>query len=158
MQILCAIGQQDGPQIIQDLAEMLGVQHELFILHVLDTGPRLGLEGFLQGARPEQRRRALSPVQAQSLDAAEQSAGQATLDETVRAAQAAGFTASAELQRGRPEQVIVQTAQTRHVRLIAIRASEGSQGHPQIGPASVGHVARFVLDHAPCHVLFLRGT
>jgi len=29
-------------------------------------------------------------------------------------------------------------------------------GGPTLGPKSVGHVARFVLDHAPCPVLLLR--
>lgn len=29
-------------------------------------------------------------------------------------------------------------------------------GGPALGPKSLGHVARFVLDHAPCPVLLLR--
>jgi len=156
MRILCAVGQNDGPQIIERLASLLGNQHELYLLHVLDSGPRLGLEGYLRGPGP--RRRALAPDQAQSLDAAEQDAGQASLDEALQAAQAAGFSAKGEIQRGKPEQIIVQTALAWKSQLIAIRASEGSQGRPQIGPASVGHTARFVLDHASCDVLFLRGA
>jgi hypothetical protein len=27
---------------------------------------------------------------------------------------------------------------------------------PHLGPKSIGHVARFVLDHAPCPVLLVR--
>lgn len=47
-------------------------------------------------------------------------------------------------------------ADTAAVALICISAREGSEGHPHIGPASVGHTARFVLDNAPCDVLLLR--
>ena len=53
-----------------------------------------------------------------------------------------------------------RTAQSRATNAFssfAIRASEGSAGHPRLGPASVGHTARFVIDHAPCDVLLLRG-
>jgi nucleotide-binding universal stress UspA family protein len=47
-------------------------------------------------------------------------------------------------------------AQAWTCQLIAIQASQGTQGRPHIGPESVGHIARFVLDHAPCDVLLLR--
>jgi nucleotide-binding universal stress UspA family protein len=158
MRILCAIGQRDGPQIIQRLLNILGNQHEIYLLYVLDTGPRQGLEDYLHGPMSVQRRRPLPPDQIQALDAAEQSSSQAALDEAVQAAQTAGFSVSGEIQRGKPEQMIVQTAQTWGSQLIAIKASEGTQGRPQIGPASVGHTVRFVLDHAPCDVLLLRGS
>jgi nucleotide-binding universal stress UspA family protein len=158
MKILCAIGQRDGPQIIQRLAAMLGSQHEISLLHVLDTGPRHGLEDFLRSPGPVPHQRPLPPHQTRELDEAEQTASQAALTEAIEAAQKAGFSVVGEIQRGRPEQMIVQTAHTRESQLIAIRASEGSQGRPQIGPASVGHTARFVLDHAPCDVLLLRGS
>jgi nucleotide-binding universal stress UspA family protein len=158
MRILCAIGQRDAPQFIQRLVNMLGNQHEIYLLHVLDPGPRLGLEEYLHSSGPVQRRRSLPPDKTQALDAAEQSASQAALAEAVQAAQVAGFSVSGEVQRGKPEQMIVQTARTWGSQLIVIQASEGTQGRPQIGPTSVGHTARFVLDHAPCDVLLLRGS
>ena len=40
--------------------------------------------------------------------------------------------------------------------VIVIGAREGYGDPTQIGPRSVGHVARFVLDHAPCPVLLVR--
>jgi nucleotide-binding universal stress UspA family protein len=76
--------------------------------------------------------------------------------ESQRAAQAAGLTAATVIARGRPEEVIVRTAADRTVDLIVVRAAEGAAGQPRLGPASVGHTARFVLDHAPCDVLLLR--
>jgi nucleotide-binding universal stress UspA family protein len=52
--------------------------------------------------------------------------------------------------------MILQIAEDAKVSLISMWAREGTEGHPHIGPASVGHTARFVLDHAPCDVLLLR--
>jgi nucleotide-binding universal stress UspA family protein len=40
--------------------------------------------------------------------------------------------------------------------LIGLRARAQWDRHPPAGPGSVGHTARFVLDHAPCDVLLLR--
>jgi nucleotide-binding universal stress UspA family protein len=60
------------------------------------------------------------------------------------------------LREGRPELEIVNAAAEwrADVILICPRAEYGEA--PHIGPRSVGHVARFVLDHAPCPVLLLR--
>lgn len=158
MHILCAIGQRDGPQIIQRLATVLGSQHEIYLLHVLDPAPRHGLEDYLHSPGPVPHQRPLPPEQTRALDEAEQTAGQAALAEALEAAQKAGFSVVGEIQRGKPEQMIVRTALGTESQLIVIRASEGTQGRPQIGPASVGRTARFVLDHAPCDVLLLRGS
>jgi len=88
---------------------------------------------------------------------AEQAAGRAALEEAQNAAKTAGFQSeSSRIAHGKPEQVIVEIAGEQNVDLSVIRAREGSEGHPHIGPASVGHTARFVLDHAPCDVLLLR--
>jgi nucleotide-binding universal stress UspA family protein len=60
------------------------------------------------------------------------------------------------LRQGLPELEIVNAAAEwrADVILICPRAEYGEP--PHIGPRSVGHVARFVLDHAPCPVLLLR--
>jgi nucleotide-binding universal stress UspA family protein len=69
-----------------------------------------------------------------------------------------GYLPQAEtlLRPGRPELEIVNAAAEwkADVILICPRAEYGEP--PHIGPRSVGHVARFVLDHAPCPVLLLR--
>jgi hypothetical protein len=39
---------------------------------------------------------------------------------------------------------------------LALRAARGGLRSPVAGPESVGHVARYVLDHAPYGVLLLR--
>jgi nucleotide-binding universal stress UspA family protein len=60
------------------------------------------------------------------------------------------------LARGRPEQEIVRAAAELHSDLLVVGARFKSGPRPASGPPSVGHVARFVLDHAPCDVLLLR--
>ena len=57
---------------------------------------------------------------------------------------------------GRPEQEIIRAANEQGVKLIVVGARYRGAGRPLIGPESIGHVARFVLDHAPCDVLLLR--
>ena len=162
MKVLCAIGMQGGTEIVRRLVELVGPRHELYLLNVIDSGPRHTLEDYLH--RPHHLRRpppppgrpSLPPERAQPIDQAEQAAGKAALEEARQEAERLGFQIQIEIQKGRPEQVIVQLAQQSGCQLIAIRSSEGAQGRPRLGPESVGHTARFVLDHAPCDVLLLR--
>jgi nucleotide-binding universal stress UspA family protein len=97
-----------------------------------------------------------SPGHERPIDEAELAAGNAALEETRQEAAQAGFRFQTELLHGKPEQLIIKMAQDWTCQLIAIQASQGTQGWPQIGPESVGHIARFVLDHAACDVLLLR--
>ena len=154
MRVLCAIGQRGGPELIRRVAALVGAQAECLLLHVIDVGPRHELEEYLRG--PLHRRPHQEPARAESITASEESAGQTIIQEALAAAQQAGLTAASLVSRGQPEQIIVQVAGEKAVDLVVIRAREGAAGHPRLGPASVGHIARFVLDHAPCDVLLLR--
>ena len=185
MKILCAVGMRGGPETIRRLVALAGAGHELYLLHVIDSGPRDTLERFLKGPGllwhpkrgPERPVPPPPPQSGQSgqsgrghpfpppapplerewpLDEAERTTGAAILAESRAEAERAGFSVETDIRKGRPEQLIVQAAGERDCRLIVIRAEEGSQGRPQIGPESVGHSARFVLDHAPCDVLLVR--
>jgi nucleotide-binding universal stress UspA family protein len=60
------------------------------------------------------------------------------------------------LRQGRPELEIVNAASEWRADVILICARTEYGEPPYIGPRSVGHVARFVLDHAPCPVLLVR--
>ena len=153
MRVLCAVGQRGGPELVRRVADILKSGSDLLLVHVVDTGPHHDLKhliGSLRYGPPRDKRRE------DELHAAEESAGKAALAETQEAAQAAGFIVSTSLVWGRPEAVILQIAEDEKVSLISMWAREGAEGHPHIGPASVGHTARFVLDHAPCDVLLLR--
>jgi nucleotide-binding universal stress UspA family protein len=153
MRVLCAIGQRGGPELVQRVGTVIGGRPELLLLHVIDSGPRHDLE-HLRG--PLRHGPLDKPGREQALRAAEEGAGKAALDEALAVAQAAGFSSKILLERGKPEQVIVRVACDEAVSLIVLWAREGAEGRPSIGPASVGHIARFVLDHASCDVFLLR--
>jgi nucleotide-binding universal stress UspA family protein len=154
MNVLCAIGTQGGSEIVSRVFEVIGSRHDLHLLHVIDTGPRHTMQEYLYG--PGGLHRSRPPGHERPIDAAEQAAANAVINEARAAAERAGFTVHSDVQQGRPEQVISRAAHLLGCQLIAIQSSEGMQGRPQIGPESVGHTARFVLDHAPCNVLLLR--
>lgn len=126
----------------------------LLLVHVVDLGPRHELEhlpGPLLHRGPHG-----GPERTRAMDAAESAAGQHVLAEALAVAQAGGLTAQTRLERGKPEQVIVALARETAADRIAIRARQTPEHHPSLGPGSVGHTARFVLDHAPCDVLLVR--
>ena len=156
MRIVCSIGLRAGAELVRHaLAVTAGAGPELILLHVIDTGPRRDLAQLSGPLRFGPRDG--PPRHGAAIDAAEDASGRMALDEALAEARAAGVSATARVERGKPEQVIVTVARDTRATLIAVHARERSEGHPFVGPASVGHVARFVLDHAPCDVLLLRG-
>jgi nucleotide-binding universal stress UspA family protein len=66
--------------------------------------------------------------------------------------------AETQLREGRPEWEIVETAAVWRADLVVVCARSRYDRFEMIGPASVGHVARFAVDHAPCPVLMLRAA
>ena len=46
-----------------------------------------------------------------------------------------------------PRAVSIAGELTAH--LVVLHARESPQGYPKVGPPSVGHTARFVVDHSP---------
>ena len=153
MLILCAVGRRGGIELVRRVASLAGPQPELLLLHVIDLGPRHELDHLGGSLRHGPRG---GPERERELTAAEESSGRAALDEALASAQAAGLRATTRLERGRPEQVIVQVADAVKADLVVIDARDYPTEHPPRGPASVGHTARFVLDHASCDVLLVR--
>jgi nucleotide-binding universal stress UspA family protein len=156
VKIICALGLQNGPELLRRAAAATGGDREWVLLHVIDTGPRHGLEAYLRGGLPG-RAHDVERHTAAAADS-EAAAAEAVVQEAQQAGRALGLAVRGEVRSGPPEQVIAAMAGEIHAELIVIMASEGTAGRPQLGPASVGHVARFVLDHAPCDVLLLRGA
>jgi len=149
MRILCAIGIRRGSELVRQVATITREGDELVLLHVIDTGPRHDLD------------RLRGPLHAHhehhgELDAAEEEAGKATLKEALAEAVRLGLSAAERLERGRPEQVIVSLAGELTAQLVVLHARESPSAHPRVGPPSVGHTARFVVDHSPTTVLLLR--
>ena len=66
-----------------------------------------------------------------------------------------GATVTTEVRRGQPEhEIIAASAAFRAV--AAVLCVRPRTGPTEAGPRGVGHVARFVVDHAPVPVLLVR--
>ncbi|WP_376795695.1 universal stress protein [Thermogemmatispora sp.] len=129
-----------------------GERLQVGLLYVIDTRPLGELERRRERfLRPPH----LPPFRQEHLRQAERETAQEILQEAAR------YLGGAELlqREGRAEQEIVRCAQEwgADLLLLCARSPRGGRG-PEQGPASVGHVARFVLDHASCPVLLLRGS
>ncbi len=149
MRILCAIGTRRGSEVVRQVGAITRQGDELVLLHVIDTGPRHDLDRLKGPLHPHHERQG-------ELDAAEEEAGRAMLKEAFEEAGHLGLAASERLERGRPEQVIITLASELNALLVVLYARESPHAHPRVGPPSVGHTARFVVDHSPTHVLLLR--
>jgi nucleotide-binding universal stress UspA family protein len=150
MRVLCCL---DGPniEVLQKAPSTMLNSAELTIglLYVIDSGPRGDIERTRERLfRPHH----LPTPREEQMRQAEITTAQDILQEGLR------YFAQAEtLQReGRPEREIVQCAVEWHADLILICPRSPEFAGPPSGPKSVGHVARFVLDHAPCPVLLVR--
>ncbi len=151
MRVLCAIGVRGGRELVRRTAARICAEAQWHLLHVIDVGPRDDIERLGPPHRPP---RPHSPHE-REMNRAEDSGGEDALKEALDELQALGLRGEARLERGRPNQVIVEMAQRVNADLIAIDRRERA-GHLRQGPASIGHNARFVVDHAHCDVLLLR--
>jgi nucleotide-binding universal stress UspA family protein len=119
------------------------------IIFVIDSGPREDIgrtrERFL-------RRPTSPPVREDEMRQTELATAKEILEEGLR------HLPNAEVieRQGRPEREIVNAAAEWRADLLVICPRAQYGGKPTVGPKSVGHVARFVLDHAPCPVFLLR--
>lgn len=152
MRVLCCLDGTNIEQISRAVSTMLQPDtRTIGLLYVLDSGP-LGeierqRERFFRGPHPPMARR-------EQMRQAEQASTRDILEEGNRY-----LPGAEQLQReGRPEREIVQCATDWAADLIVICPRSPKNPGPPLGPKSVGHVARFVLDHAPCAVLLVRGT
>jgi nucleotide-binding universal stress UspA family protein len=149
MRILCCLDGTNIEQIHDAVSAFLRAdQLTIGLLYVTDSGPQEGIE--------RQRSRFLRPQgltgpRQEKMQQAQQFAATDILEEGQR------YISSAEtLQRqGRPEREIVNCAAEWTADLLII-SPRTQYDAAEIGPKSVGHVARFVVDHAPCPVLLLR--
>ena len=151
MRILCCLDGTNGAEIVRTAALLAASEASTVgLLYVTDTEPRKEIERtrerFLR--RPSEP---LAPREHQ-MSQAEQEFAQDILNEGLSL-----FPGAEIIQRaGRPEREIVNCAAAWQADVILVlpRANYGDK--PTIGPKSVGHVARFVLDHAPCPVFLVR--
>jgi nucleotide-binding universal stress UspA family protein len=139
-------------------AEQIGRAAQMFsatpapafgLLTVIDIGPREDIDRmrgrFLRAPMRHQ------PV-TQEMLAAEAAAAQDILSAGLTCVQGAETL----VRQGRPELEIVNAAAEWKADVILICPSAEFGEPPRLGPRFMGHIARFVLDHAPCPVLLVR--
>jgi len=150
MRVLCCLDGTNVEQVSKAI-EMLSTSQPLTIglIYVTDSGPRHDIEHlrerFLRPPGPP-------PPREEEMRQAEKSSAQDILNEGLRR-----FPSAEAIQRqGRPEREIVNAAAEGQADLVIICPRAEYGGRHTIGPKSVGHVARFVVDHAPCPVLLVR--
>ncbi len=152
--LLCLSGLDSDAFLDHALRRLPGPGRHFVLLYVVDTRPVDEL-GYRRQALFRGR---LSPERLAQLDTVADSAAGDVLDEArtylVRHCPAA--LVETRVARGRPEREIVQVATQLPCHLVVIGTRPGGRIPVPHGPASIGHVARFVLDHAPCDVLLLR--
>jgi len=150
MRVLCCLDGSNIEHISRALSTLVPVEDRTVgLLYVTDTGPHHEMERKREGLlRP---RHPSGPLQ-EKIHQAEVGAAQDILQEGLRYIPQAKTHSS----EGRPEHVIVQYAAEWHADLIVICPRSPASEGPSLGPKSIGHVARFVVDHAPCPVLLLR--
>jgi nucleotide-binding universal stress UspA family protein len=162
LRLLIAISGAEDPALVGFVARVAGAGGsavDLTLLHVVDLEARmLAGEGLAM-------RHAPWPARSQSatdrrLDEADEAGAAALLaawKERFEAEFPAAVAITSVVRRGRPEQSIVRAAEDVGADAIVLSARPGPRA-AEPGPRSVGHVARFVLDHSPVPVLLVRGA
>ncbi len=158
MRVMCAIGRRGGPSLIDAISALLDRDDPVLLVHVVDSGPRRGLEGFLGGPASHGPR---AHVRSEELlDATEAEAAERILAEARSRAERLGVSCEVEVLRGAPEREILRSAAARSPDLLVIGRAEGpppidAPRSPGAEPGRLGRVARFVVDHAAWRLLLV---
>jgi nucleotide-binding universal stress UspA family protein len=150
--VLCVDGA--GPDQLLEMAVPLVARPAVWVpTHIVDVRGRRDL-GFLRGGIPGAG--PLSRSQQEIIDAATAEHTRIVLDAAEAGLRKRGLLLEPpQIRVGEPGREICAVAAAIGARLIVLfarrRADAGS------GPHTVGHTARFVLDHASCPVLLVRG-
>ncbi|GAC1358073.1 MAG: hypothetical protein NVSMB38_40930 [Ktedonobacteraceae bacterium] len=150
MRVLCCLDGTNVEQISNAIVTLVPQDTlTLGFIYVIDTRPHQEME---RRTGPLLRRPSPDSPRLERMHQAEEGAAQEILEE------ARGIHPDAEIvyRKGQPERVIVNYAVEWNADLIVICPRSPQSGGPIIGPKSVGHIARFVVDHAPCPVLLVR--
>jgi nucleotide-binding universal stress UspA family protein len=153
LRLLIAIAGGEDPILVADVARLLGPATQpvaITLVHVVDIEPRA-----LLGRGPAVRRGPWpggpGGLDDRRLEEAEQAASTAILatwHERFKASLPDTVTITDEVRRGHPEHEIIAAANLIGADALVL-AARARIGPTEPGPRSLGHVARFVVDHAP---------
>jgi nucleotide-binding universal stress UspA family protein len=156
---LVALAGTEDSALPQRIDRVLGTGDsavEITLFHVVETGPR-----ELAAYHPAVRRghwplpnKDVIEHRLEDADDEEAAALLAVWQERFEAA-LPGARIAGLVAQGRPEQEIIASAGRLNVDAVILSARPRT-GPTEPGPRSVGHVARFVLDHSPVPVLLVR--
>ena len=151
--VMLGVGEVGARALLPALAAQFAVPPaQLLLCHVIDTGVRGGL-GLAHGFGPH---RAVTPHRAHVVAEADREEAARILEESTAAARTTAASVDTVVGEGEPGRVVCGIATERGATLVVVGARDHPAPRPGPGPGSVGHTARFVLDHAPCPVLLLR--
>lgn len=152
VRLLAGVAEVGAAGLLRRVGRLVPLEgQEVLLAHVIDPGTR----GELQLGRERVPRRPLPPHRARAVGEAEQAAARAMLDEAAEIARGLGARTYTLVAEGEPGRVLCALAAEHGCSAVAVAARTGRSERP--GPHSVGHTARFVLDHAPCPVVLARG-
>ncbi len=150
MRVLCCLDGTNLEQISNAIATLITTDtHTLSFIHVIDTRPEREME---RRTGPLLRRSNPDTPRIEKMRQAEEEAAQEILAE----AHIHHPEAETLYRKGQPERVIVNYVAEWNADIVVICPRSPQSGGPVIGPKSIGHIARFVVDHAPCPVLLVR--
>lgn len=144
MRVLVWVAEATWPACVAAVQEQCPPDAEVTLLHVVDDAVPAAAHGALAGLLGRSASRA-DPGSAWEEAAAE--AGREVLE---AAAERLGRESSLAQRHGRVEREVVAAAAD--VDLLVL-ARDGDRS--RLGPHSLGHATRFVVDHAPCAVLLV---
>jgi nucleotide-binding universal stress UspA family protein len=152
MRILVGVAERGASELLAELDRLVPLRgSELFLVHVIDNGARGEMDltrgRLLPRPIPKHRLRAIGEV--------ERRVAELALDEAATATRSLGAMPETLTAEGEPGRVLSRLAGERSCDLVAVSARVDRQ-HERPGPHSVGHTARFILDHSPRPVLLLR--
>ena len=136
VKILVWVAEGTWPACIDAVRALAG---DVTLVHVVDVATAAALSGPVgllgRSGSPDQAEFLLARAEEELLDAA---------------AARLGRYAAREVRRGRPEREIVAACADAD---LLVLARDGDRS--RLGPRSLGHHTRFVVDHAPCQILLV---
>ena len=146
--VMVAVAGAEAAPFWERVRELVPADAAVELFHVIDEAPvhELGMQFVRRPGHPR------PPDLESRVRDAEGLGTQAILE---RARAGLGRPAAHFVGRGRPEQEIVARAREIGASLVVVGARPGDL-HTPPEPHSLGHVSRFVVDHAPCPVLLVR--
>lgn len=157
MLLVCCCDGEGSDALIHRALARCGDVATVVLVHCIDSGPELDVH-FIQERVFHHHHHHLHEQHTAAMAESLQVHAAAVLEAAVAAARAAGFAGDLQTRalHGRPEREIVRLLAEENADAVALFPRPPSR-QQESGPHSVGHVARYIVDHAPCDVLLLRG-